>query len=138
MGGSSEIKAKVGQDVVGALASQASQAQCTRLWNALRCAQKLINSFNSYSTGCSCLAEEDVAQLFGEYTEALEAAESTQEVVEQAIQDTQPGAPMASIGDAGDKRSEGHGLDTSSKDRSKGPCFRCGRTITNHDCQFVD
>lgn len=46
------------------------------LWEALQCAQKLISEFNSYSTGCSCLAEEDVAQLFGEYTEALEAAES--------------------------------------------------------------
>jgi hypothetical protein len=48
----------------------------TAAWKALRAANDLISEFNSYSTGCSCLAEEDVAELFGKYTEALEAAES--------------------------------------------------------------
>jgi len=61
-----------------------------RLWEALRAANELISEFNSYSTGCSCLAEPEVAELFGKYTEALEAAETRQVTQEETSSERKP------------------------------------------------
>ena len=45
---------------------------CERLRAAVDAAQKLLNEVHCYSTGIALMAEPDMAQLFGEFTEAQE------------------------------------------------------------------
>lgn len=47
---------------------QSSATSYANVRKALSAAQNLINEFHSYSTGVSCMAEEDVAELFGVYS----------------------------------------------------------------------
>jgi hypothetical protein len=47
-------------------------AENVKLRAAVDAAQKLLNEVHCYSTGIALMAEPDMAQLFGEFTEAQE------------------------------------------------------------------